>query len=85
MSLAEYLRMAKSPISAKYIKIIFKQIVKGVDHLHRNLVMHRDLKSSNILVDTAKGLVKVADLGLAMRFNLPFGTYDNQIGNFCLL
>lgn len=85
MSLATLLYEAQTPIPATKIKHIFRQIVQGVDHLHRNMVMHRDLKSSNILVDVSDGRTKVADLGLAMRFSLPFGKYDNQIGNFCLL
>ena len=87
MSLSDFistLNENESKISGFYIKKIFKQIVKGVDHMHRNLVMHRDLKSSNILISLRSGLVKVADLGLARHFNLPFGKYDNQIGKFCL-
>lgn len=40
------------------------QIMLGVDFLHSNRVVHRDLKPHNILV-TSQGKVKLADFGLA--------------------
>jgi eukaryotic-like serine/threonine-protein kinase len=43
---------------------LFKQICAGVAYAHSSLVVHRDLKSSNILV-TAGGHVKLLDFGIA--------------------
>jgi serine/threonine protein kinase len=43
------------------------QILKGVNYLHRNYILHRDLKLSNLLVNK-KGIVKIADFGLARTF-----------------
>jgi serine/threonine protein kinase len=83
MSLADFLIRLKhnrTQMRGSLIKYIFKQIVNGVDYMHRHLIMHRDLKSSNILINTRDNHVKVADLGLAMHFNLPFSNYDNHIG-----
>lgn len=55
------------------IKSIFHQILKGVSYLHLKGVMHRDIKSANVLV-TKDGVVKIADFGLARNFNknVPF-------------
>nr|CAH8872008.1 unnamed protein product [Trichobilharzia regenti] len=45
-------------------KSIMQQLLTGLSFLHRNHVLHRDLKSSNILIDR-EGVLKIADFGLA--------------------
>ena len=43
---------------------LFREVCGAVEHAHRNLVVHRDLKPGNILV-TAAGEVKLLDFGIA--------------------
>ena len=43
---------------------LFGQVCEAAAHAHRNLVVHRDLKPGNILVDAA-GRVKLLDFGIA--------------------
>lgn len=43
---------------------LFRQVLAAVAHAHRHLVVHRDLKPTNILVD-AQGGVKLLDFGIA--------------------
>lgn len=43
---------------------LVQQVVKAVQHAHRQLVVHRDLKPSNIFV-TKHGVVKLLDFGIS--------------------
>ncbi|KAL0265881.1 UNVERIFIED_CONTAM: hypothetical protein PYX00_011598 [Menopon gallinae] len=43
---------------------IFRQILSGVDYIHKNSIVHRDLKIENILVDE-NGNAKIIDFGLS--------------------
>lgn len=52
------------------LKGIMQQILAGVNHMHSNWFLHRDLKTSNILVHRS-GRVALCDLGLARRFQNP--------------
>ena len=44
---------------------IFRQILAGLQEAHETGLLHRDIKSSNILLDGADDQVKIADFGLA--------------------
>ena len=43
---------------------LFLAVSDAVDYAHRNLILHRDLKGGNILVDSS-GAVKLLDFGIA--------------------
>lgn len=43
---------------------LFRQVIAAVQHAHRQLVVHRDLKPQNILV-TGDGVVKLLDFGVS--------------------
>ncbi|KAK3013021.1 hypothetical protein RJ639_009970 [Escallonia herrerae] len=48
------------------IKMYTKQLLLGLDYLHKNGIMHRDIKGANILVDN-KGCIKLADFGASKQ------------------
>lgn len=45
-----------------------KQLLSGLEHCHNNGVLHRDIKSSNLLIDN-EGILRIADFGLASFFD----------------
>jgi NUAK family SNF1-like kinase len=56
---------------------IFRQIVSAVHFLHKNRIVHRDLKLENILIDN-NGDIKLADFGLSNNWS-P----NNLLYTFC--
>ncbi|KAG9272095.1 cyclin-dependent kinase 10 isoform X1 [Astyanax mexicanus] len=68
--LASLLENMQSPFSEAQVKCILLQLLKGLEYLHHNFILHRDLKVSNLLM-TDKGCVKIADFGLARVYGVP--------------
>ncbi|KAK8966959.1 Mitogen-activated protein kinase kinase kinase NPK1 [Platanthera guangdongensis] len=48
------------------IRMYTRQILQGLEYLHRNKIIHRDIKGANILVDN-KGCIKLADFGASKQ------------------
>jgi len=68
-----------NPLAKSVVQDFMYQLCLGCAHLHRHGVMHRDLKPQNLLVDKAKNVIKVADLGLGRAFSVPVKSYTHEI------
>lgn len=54
--------------SEPQVKCYMTQLLRGLDHCHTNHVLHRDIKSSNLLINQ-HGVLKIADFGLSTFFD----------------
>lgn len=48
--------------------LIVRQIANGLDFIHKNGLIHLDIKPSNILVDD-QGIVKISDFGMSITLH----------------
>ncbi|CAE6536170.1 unnamed protein product [Rhizoctonia solani] len=70
--LKQLLTQMPSPFLQSEVKTLLRQLLSAVAHCHANWVLHRDLKTSNLLMNN-RGQIKVADFGLARTFGDPLG------------
>ncbi len=54
------------PMTEILLRKYTKQILEGLEYLHVNNVIHRDIKAANILTDS-DGLCKLADFGSSKK------------------
>lgn len=58
------------PFLASEVKTLLLQLASGVAYLHDHWILHRDLKTSNLLLNN-RGQLKIADFGMARYVGDP--------------
>ncbi|CCF58142.1 hypothetical protein KAFR_0D04950 [Kazachstania africana CBS 2517] len=65
-SLRSLLRPGK--IDEKYIGVIMREILIALKYIHKDNVIHRDIKAANVLINN-DGSIKLCDFGVAAQLN----------------
>uniref|UniRef100_A0A0K0FCR1 Protein kinase domain-containing protein n=1 Tax=Strongyloides venezuelensis TaxID=75913 RepID=A0A0K0FCR1_STRVS len=67
------------PLNERQISYVTHWTCVGLNHLHQNNVIHRDMKAGNILL-TGDGVVKLADFGVSTILKSKESRSDSFIG-----
>lgn len=61
---------ATVPFAQSEVKFMMHQLLSAMAHVHENWYLHRDVKTSNILVHKS-GRIALCDFGLARKYEVP--------------
>ena len=73
---------SKGRLSMEESSFIYYQIVNAVDYLHKNKIVHRDMKPENIML-TKDMIVKIGDFGLSKYFKSTEVKLQTNCGSPC--
>ena len=77
--LKQYMRANGNRLSANAVQSYSWQLINGLTWCHSHGIIHRDLKPQNLLVQPARGVLKIGDFGLTRAFALPLRTYTHEV------
>nr|XP_036231369.1 serine/threonine-protein kinase 10 isoform X2 [Bactrocera oleae]XP_036231370.1 serine/threonine-protein kinase 10 isoform X2 [Bactrocera oleae]XP_036231371.1 serine/threonine-protein kinase 10 isoform X2 [Bactrocera oleae]XP_036231372.1 serine/threonine-protein kinase 10 isoform X2 [Bactrocera oleae] len=69
----------EKPLTEPQIAYVCRHMTEGLNFLHNNKVIHRDLKAGNVLL-TMEGGVKLADFGVSAKNKHTLQKHDTFIG-----
>jgi len=77
MNLAEIIER-EAPLHPVTAAVIAREVCQAIEHAHKNGVIHRDIKPTNILI-SRQGEVKITDFGVARGEDMPHLTSTGTV------
>ena len=75
----KFMKTLSNYLPSETVKSFTKQLLEGIIHCHNRRIIHRDLKPQNLLIDSKRNILKIADFGLARAFSVPIRTLTHEI------
>jgi serine/threonine protein kinase len=73
------------PVPEPVIRHVARNCLRGLSYLHNNRVIHRDLKTANILLSRRAGVAKLSDFGLARDLVPGASKADTFVGTLAYM
>lgn len=81
-ALTSYVQTFYKQYSEEVVKYVLKKSLEGLDFLHQKHIIHRDIKSDNLLM-SQNGEVKLADFGYACQLTEEKAGRKSKVGTVC--
>ena len=69
-------------VTEEFCKYVCYRVLLGLKYLHDRHILHRDIKSDNILV-SFDGAIKLADFGYATQLTTQQNSRKSKVGTVC--
>jgi p21-activated kinase 2 len=73
----EYLKIE---VPETVIAYIIREVLEGIASLHKRGIIHRDIKSDNVLIDRETGDIKITDFGYSCQLTQEKRMRESRVG-----
>lgn len=70
----------KPDIPETVIAYILREVLEGIASLHKRGIIHRDIKSDNVLIDRESGDIKITDFGYSCQLTQEKRMRESRVG-----